>query len=106
TFVRQNRPQHRPALLGNRADANRGRRRPIGRSGTSLYRNHSEPRPAQLPEHHGEATMKQTTTMLLFGALLLLAFSSTTTAQTKARNRTTKPAAKPITITLVRWPYT
>jgi len=49
--------------------------------------------------------MKRITTMLLPGVLLLLAFGNTA-AQTKAKSRTTKPAAKPITITLVRWPYT
>lgn len=50
--------------------------------------------------------MKRTITMLLLSIAFLLAMSSIAAAQTKAKSRTTKPAAKPITITLVRWPYT
>lgn len=50
--------------------------------------------------------MKRTTTILLLSTVLLLTVGSIAAAQTKAKSRPTKPAAKPITITLVRWPYT
>lgn len=43
---------------------------------------------------------------IFFSFLLLAALSLTALPQTKPKSRTAKPRAKPVTVTLVRWPYT
>ena len=54
--------------------------------------------------------MSRITVMLLLSILLLPACTGIAVAQSKTKNRTgtsgAKPATKPVTITLVRWPYT
>lgn len=44
--------------------------------------------------------------IIFFSFVLLAALSLTALAQTKPKNRAVKPSDKPVTVTLVRWPYT
>ncbi|HEX9001067.1 MAG TPA: hypothetical protein VGB07_14270 [Blastocatellia bacterium] len=42
---------------------------------------------------------------IFFSVVLLAALSLPALPQTKSKNRTAKPGGKPVTVTLVRWPY-
>jgi hypothetical protein len=48
--------------------------------------------------------MRQKNIILALAALL--AFTFTANAQTKRKPTSSKPTRQPITVTLVRWPYT
>ena len=43
---------------------------------------------------------------IFFSVVLLAALSLTALPQTRPKNRAAKTSAKPVTVTLVRWPYT
>lgn len=44
--------------------------------------------------------------IIFFSFILLAAFGLTALPQTKPKHRAAKPSDKPVTVTLVRWPYT
>jgi hypothetical protein len=43
---------------------------------------------------------------IFFSVVLLAALSLTALPQAKPKSRAVKPGGKPVTVTLVRWPYT
>jgi hypothetical protein len=50
--------------------------------------------------------MNRWSKQLCWSAALLVLLALTALPQTKPRSRRATPRAKPVTVTLVRWPYT